>query len=121
MTETMPLSIAIGVAVVLSAVAWTAHWVARAGANGSLMRNATIGIRVPTLTRSDTAWQVGHTAAKRTYLCAALATSPLALLSALATNNVPLYVIAVSASTVCVAGGVSLGAFFAACAAKEIA
>lgn len=38
--------------------------VARAAARGRLPRNGTIGLRLPSMLRSDAAWQAGHRAAQ---------------------------------------------------------
>lgn len=93
------------VAALLLGLAVVVYWFAALLADGAVSRNHAMGIRLPSLLRSDDAWRAGHSAARAPLRAGAAGSGALAVLSAaLGANPTPYVVVVLGAVVVLLAG-----------------
>ena len=109
------------VAALLLGLAVLVFWLAALLADGTVNRNHAMGIRLPSLLRSDEAWRAGHRAARGPLRAGAVGSGLLAVVSAALGDQPTPYVVAVLGSVVVLLGGVVAGTVRAHRAAKAAA
>lgn len=116
-----PLIMAIIVGAAFAGIGWLLYGVARAASDGGIDRNRAVGIRLPTLMRSDEAWAAGHRAATPVFFWFAIIGSVSAAASALTTAFPVVYLCLLAVTFVAVIVGGTAGVLTADSAARRVA
>jgi len=104
MTHLLPAA-AIGLFIV--AISWMLWGITRAAVN-QIAVNSSMGIRLPSLMRDETAWRAGHRAAQPTFFWSAVVTTAPATISIFLSENEALYAAFLTVSAVSLTLGSTL-------------
>jgi hypothetical protein len=109
------------VGALLLGLAVLVFWFAALLADGTVSRNHALGIRLPSLLRSDQAWREGHRAARGPLRAGAAGCGILAVVSAALGGSPTPYVVVVLGAVVVLLAGVAVATFRAQRAASAAA